>query len=453
MEDFETAHQLEPAEPPRNIPKELAFEEVIKNRTAPPCSLNDFMDYLVYEEHNAESLQFFLWYYDYLQRWSQLLHRQKALSPMWDPEKATEPRSRFITYSHKRARSQKMNKIITIMEMESETLPEDPFADPEGRRSTSSMASSTHTSGPKTPSSVLLSPGESPKPDWQPFTIQPFRDEISRVVKQYIAESAPRQLNLAPKDRDSCLRAAQHTTHPSALLPAFLVAEANLRSHSHPNFISWATSNGNRPRILFLRLTGLLLVFLGILLDTFLILSRQNPFLRVTCLILWWPGLTILIAACKRLCVILHFYGERQLRPWELFTDAPPQENTLSDDDNESFPSLHEKNNSKSGGGFHKHSRMNSSLSSISSRGADPLRKPSLQPFGPKNDTADEQWASQYKNQSLIRKIVGETTPVQNTSLRLLQDRTVFLAVLWGGLLASALTAASLFVPAGNFYM
>jgi hypothetical protein len=126
------------------------------------------MDYLVYEEHNAESLQFFLWYYDYLQRWSQLLARQKALSPVWDPEKAAEPRSRFITYSHKRARSQKMNKIITIMEMESENQLDDPFADPEGRRSTSSMASSIHTSGPKTPSSVLLSPGESPKPDWQP---------------------------------------------------------------------------------------------------------------------------------------------------------------------------------------------------------------------------------------------------------------------------------------------
>jgi len=126
------------------------------------------MDYLVYEERNAESLQFFLWYYDYLQRWSGLLLRQKALSPVWDPEKAAEPRSRFITYSHKRARSQKMNKIITIMEMESARVPEDPFTDPEGRRSTSSLASSTHSSGPRTPSAVLLSPGHSPKPDWQP---------------------------------------------------------------------------------------------------------------------------------------------------------------------------------------------------------------------------------------------------------------------------------------------
>jgi hypothetical protein len=240
-----------------------------------------------------------------------------------------------------------------------------------------------------------------------------------------------------------CLRAAQHTTHPSALLPAFLVAEANLRSHSHPNFISWATSNGNRPRILFLRLIGFFIVFLGMLLDTILILSRQSHFLRITCLALWWPGLAILIAACNRLCVVLHFYGERQLRPWELFNDI--EEKGLPDDD--SSISLPEKHKS---GGFRKHSRMNTSVSSL---GADPLRKSSLQTFGPKNDTADEQWAWQYQSQCLMQKIAGETTPVQNTALRLLQDRTVFLAVLWGGLLASVLTAASLFVPAGNFFL
>jgi len=133
-----------------------------------PCSLTDFMDYLVYVEHNAESLQFFLWYYDYLQRWAGLLPRQKALSPVWDPEKVAEPRSRFITYSHKRARSQKMNKIISIMEMESEQKPENPFEDPEPRRSTSSVSSSGLSSQPKTPTSSMLSPSESVKADWQP---------------------------------------------------------------------------------------------------------------------------------------------------------------------------------------------------------------------------------------------------------------------------------------------
>lgn len=120
------------------------------------------MDYLVYVEHSAESLQFFLWYYDYVQRWSGLLPRQKALSPVWDPEKAHEPRSRFITYSHKRARSQKMNKIISIMEMEGDRPPlESPFDGRESRTSTTS-------SRPRSPPSALLSPTESTKGDWQP---------------------------------------------------------------------------------------------------------------------------------------------------------------------------------------------------------------------------------------------------------------------------------------------
>ncbi|KAK0704688.1 hypothetical protein B0H67DRAFT_356281 [Lasiosphaeris hirsuta] len=447
MADFETANQLgEAVASPANIPTELSFEEVIKNRTAPPCSLNDFMDYLFYVEHNAESLQFFLWYYDYVQRWSGLLPRQKALSPVWEPENASEPRSRFITYSHKRARSQKMNKIISIMEMESERNPEDPFRDQESRASISSSASSI-ISRPRTPPSAVLSPTESTKGDWQPFTIQPFRDEISRVVRQYIAESAPRQLNLAPKDRDNCLRAAQYTTHPSALLSAFLVAEANLRSHSHPKFIRWTASNGNRARIVFLRIVGMLLVLLGIGLDAFLILSRQSHFLRIACLVLWWPGFTVLIAAYKSLCIVLHFNGARQLRPWELANDLEQQ------DTDDSSPSFTPTEKDRDGKHSYRHHCRKDTQSSLSSRGADPLRKTSLQTFGPKNDYSREQWFALYRQKSLAQRIFGETAPVQNAALRLLQDRTVFYAVLCGGLLASGLTVASLFAPSGMFFL
>ncbi|KAK5661040.1 hypothetical protein OQA88_12419 [Cercophora sp. LCS_1] len=413
MEDFETALRLGDASTSStNIPKELGFEEVIKNRTAPPCSLNDFMDYLVYVEHNAECLQFFLWYYDYIQRWSNLLPRQKALSPVWDPEKSHEPASRFITYSHRRARSQKMNKIITIMEMESSSslpLPENPFEDPPESR-------------PRTPPSALLSPTESTKGDFQPFTIQPFRDELSRIVRLYITSPSPRQLPLSQRDRESCLRAAQHTTHPSALLPALLHAEASLRLNSHPSFIRHSTSNANLPRLVFLRCLGILLILAGLAVDIILILSRQSNFLRILCLVLWWPGLTILIAAWRRLCVVLHFHGERQLRPWELAEDE-----------------VEEKRHVRKG--------------SVSSLGADPLRKKSLQTFGPANEFDDEAWVGVYERQGWCERVMGETTGVRNGALRLVQDRTVFFAVLWGGLVASLLTVASLFVPKGDLFL
>ena len=43
------------------------------------------MDYLVYVEHNAENLQFYLWYKDYVKRFEALSDSEKALSPEWTP--------------------------------------------------------------------------------------------------------------------------------------------------------------------------------------------------------------------------------------------------------------------------------------------------------------------------------------------------------------------------------
>jgi hypothetical protein len=43
------------------------------------------MDYLVYVEHNAENLQFYLWFKEYERRFANLSENEKALSPEWDP--------------------------------------------------------------------------------------------------------------------------------------------------------------------------------------------------------------------------------------------------------------------------------------------------------------------------------------------------------------------------------
>ncbi|KAK0706535.1 hypothetical protein B0T26DRAFT_459930 [Lasiosphaeria miniovina] len=485
MSDFESVHQLAQATASnKDIPDELTFAEVIKNRTAPPCSLSNFMDYLYYVEHNAEPLQFFLWYCDYIHRWSSLLPRQKALAPVWDPARTAEPRSRFITYSHKRARSLKMSKIISIMEMNLENETSSPPRDEGSRKSTSS--SSLSSSRPRTPPSAVLSPTESTKGDWQPFTIQPFRDEVSRVVRQYIAESAPRQLNLAPHDREACLRAAQHTTHPSSLLPAFTAAEANLRGTSHPNFIRWSKSNANRARVVFIRVIGIVLVLLGLGLDLVLILSRRNNFLRVVCIVLWWPGLASLIASVHNLCPVLHFNNKRQLRPWELvdggggdqtdyafeqqqdenrFTTPNNSSIRKSNDDDENAAAAAMTKADRIRSSYHSHCRQHHSRrgtqtsiasSTSSNSNTDPLRKTSLQTFGPRNQYArDAGWAAAgwARRPLVLGRIFGETVRVQNGALQLLQDRAVFFAVLYGGLAASALTAASLFAPAGNMFL
>ena len=46
------------------------------------------MNYLVYIEHSAENLQFYLWYRDYLKRFNELPPNERALAPEWSAEQA-----------------------------------------------------------------------------------------------------------------------------------------------------------------------------------------------------------------------------------------------------------------------------------------------------------------------------------------------------------------------------
>ena len=46
------------------------------------------MNYLIYIEHAAENLQFFLWFRDYSKRFSELPQSERALAPEWTAEQA-----------------------------------------------------------------------------------------------------------------------------------------------------------------------------------------------------------------------------------------------------------------------------------------------------------------------------------------------------------------------------
>lgn len=45
------------------------------------------MNYLVYIEHSAENLQFYLWYRDFVKRFAALPPSERALAPEWVPDK------------------------------------------------------------------------------------------------------------------------------------------------------------------------------------------------------------------------------------------------------------------------------------------------------------------------------------------------------------------------------
>lgn len=50
------------------------------------------MDYLIYVEHSAENLQFYLWYHDYVRRWNALSNSEQALSPQLQPDQNNFPK-------------------------------------------------------------------------------------------------------------------------------------------------------------------------------------------------------------------------------------------------------------------------------------------------------------------------------------------------------------------------
>ena len=48
-----------------------------------PMTTRDFMNYLVYVEHAAENLQFYLWYKDYEKRFEAARKTDTSLAPEW----------------------------------------------------------------------------------------------------------------------------------------------------------------------------------------------------------------------------------------------------------------------------------------------------------------------------------------------------------------------------------
>lgn len=55
-----------------------------------PCTIRDFMNYLIYIEMSAENLQFFLWHRDYVQRFNSATTSDIALAPEWTQDEQNE---------------------------------------------------------------------------------------------------------------------------------------------------------------------------------------------------------------------------------------------------------------------------------------------------------------------------------------------------------------------------
>lgn len=126
--------------------------------------------------------------------------------------------------------------------------------------------------------------------------------------------------------------------------------------------------------------------------------------------ILYFFGISTLIAAYKGMCVVLHGMHHRHLRPWELFQDDEDAmvEMKTKGDSFDSFDSYH--------------------------------------------SYETEPWVAKYQKRNVVRKIFDRELWVEEPALRQIQD-TIFIQSLIGAVLAGAiLTAIFVAVPAGNFY-
>ncbi|KAF3050520.1 hypothetical protein E8E11_008782 [Didymella keratinophila] len=404
------------------IPEALSFDRIIAGGVCPPCTVRDFMNFLKYIELSAENLQFFLWYRDYSKRFNELPESEKVLSPEWTGSQTTGEAPKLSK------KNPEVNAILAGTDFASEktaarsdksnsnnpffTPPHTPTADSHRREESLDSYDESMTTGKVNHSERAAGAFENAGLKWKPLTVQPYREEVNRIISIYIADGGSRQLNLSSKERTALLHALQNTTHPSAFKDVITTVEWSLRCQAHPNFIRWTICNGNRPRVIFARGLGIGGIVAGLLTCIILTLSSAGRAWRVMGLFGFVIGISTLIAAWKGMCVVLHGMHHRHLRPWELFS---------SDDEPQGYDAKIDSNDT-----------LGSHASS--------------------NSWEDEPWVAKYEKRNVVRKIFDREVWIQEPALRQIQD-TIFIQAILGSLILGGV-AVGIFcaIPAGNFF-
>lgn len=238
-------------------------------------------------------------------------------------------------------------------------------------------------------------------------TIQPFREEINRVIVTYIMDGAPRQLNLSATEQKTAMQAMSFTTHPSAFRVLIKSVDSTLRHQAHPNFVRWSICNGNPARVFFARALGVGLILIGVVVGIILALSDVGRGYRALTAFAFVLGISTLVAAYKGMCVVLHGMHHRHVRPWELFVDGENMDN---------------------------------------------IEKRSFESLGSFNSYEDEPWVVKYKKRNVVRKVFDREVWVQEPALRQIQDTIFLQSLLASFILGGILTTVFIVVPAGGLF-
>lgn len=277
------------------------------------------MDFLKYIEHDAENLQFFLWYKDYIKRFFQLPELEQKLAPEWTAEQASAEKKAI-----EQEKPKKLPADAAAVLKGTDFEPPKPVIQENGHNpfNTPPRTPSANDRESVAPSTVGWSENGSTMGSGatdhtkktaqafdevdalQPFTIQPFREEVSRIIAIYVAEGGSRMLNLSAKERATLLKALSVTTHPSAFREVIATVEWTLRHQAHPNFIRWTICNGNPPRQMFARGLGVGGIVGGIVYAIVITLSGAHRGWRALAFLGLFIGIATLFAAWKGMCVV-----------------------------------------------------------------------------------------------------------------------------------------------------
>jgi hypothetical protein len=153
-------------------------------------------------------------------------------------------------------------------------------------------------------------------------------------------------------------------------------------------------------------------------------------------------GVSTMVAAYKGLCVILHKSHVHNLRPWEQELDIEMGEASRR----ASVASTADRTvrMASQTGTF----EMDSDKDDIST-----WESSNLSTFGPKNNYwATAAWVEKYAKKPLMEKVFEKSVWTQNETLRVLQDKIVLGANLWGLILTFLFTIVSVAIPEAKLY-
>lgn len=249
----------------------------------------------------------------------------------------------------------------------------------------------------------------------------------------------------------------KYTTHPSALMPAFTACETILKSRSHPAFIHKSQRNANTPRLVLVRTLATLFILIGFGVSLLFVLGPFSKFYRVISLIFWWPSWTVLFASFKGICFFLYLRNLRQLRPWEHCYDIENLEQDSEDNDDFSVSEVKTHISSDNKPQRDKFTARET-VSRISSRASQrsatstvaTTYSMAMQTFGGANRWECKRKWEGWQRRSMAMRIWDDRVRVESRAIRLLQDRTVVLAVCLAGAVSAFLTVGSLWLPGGH---